>query len=377
MIFWACIISLICLTIASGSAPDDATKVFVKGEGGYFCHKIPTLFSTTDNVLLAFAEARGKNGREACDDFSGTDLVYKRSFDGGVTWGELTLFYTNSSESETNVVGNAAPVQDRDSGRIWLPFCRNNEEIWISHSDDGGLTWALPSSLSGLVQPSWLWVGLGPPGAIQLQSGRLLVPAYHSTSRFKGDGCWSAGFTMYSDDAGVSWQVSGDFGTPFKANECQAVELANGDVLIAARTISTHRIQVTSHDGGVTFDAPYVVPKDSLQQTIEGCEGSIVRDAAGSSDAAPNVLYFSNPNNDLVIRRNMTIFKSIDDGQSWDVFREVDRGAVAYSSLQMFPTAALAGGVKRKLLILYERSNSMEVVFEPDEIVLWAIDLLG
>ena len=267
-------------------------------------------------------------------------------------------------------VGNAAPVEDRTTGRIWVPFCRNNEEIWISYSDDQGQTWAAPSWLPGLVQPSWQWVGLGPPGAIQLKSGRLLVPAYHSTSPWKGDGCVSAGFTMYSDDSGRSWQVSADFGAPFKANECQAVELANGDVLIAARTISTHRIQVTSHDGGQTFDAPYVVPKDSLQQTIEGCEGSIVRD-----DASPNVLYFSNPNNDLIIRRNMTIFQSLNDGQSWGVFRSVDRGAVAYSSMQVLPAGATVGKGVRKLMLLYERSDSMEVVFEPDEIVLWAVEL--
>lgn len=60
------------------------------------------------------------------------------------------------------------------------------------------------------------------------------------------------------------------------SNECQAVELSNGDVMIAARTISTHRIQIVSHDGGLTFDTATVVPSEYLQQTIEGCEGSIV-----------------------------------------------------------------------------------------------------
>jgi len=102
--------NIILAVLGSSSAPSDAIKVFVRGEGNYYCHKIPTLYRTSENVLLAFAEARGKDGREACDDFSGTDLVYKRSVDGGLTWGELNVFYTNSSESQTNVVGESYKV---------------------------------------------------------------------------------------------------------------------------------------------------------------------------------------------------------------------------------------------------------------------------
>ena len=50
--------------------PSGAIQVFVRGEGGYYCHKIPYLFRTMSNVLIALAEGRGRDGREACDDFS-------------------------------------------------------------------------------------------------------------------------------------------------------------------------------------------------------------------------------------------------------------------------------------------------------------------
>jgi hypothetical protein len=52
------------------TSPTDAVTVFVKGEGGYYCHKIPYLYRTANNVLIALAEGRGKDGRDACDDFS-------------------------------------------------------------------------------------------------------------------------------------------------------------------------------------------------------------------------------------------------------------------------------------------------------------------
>jgi len=88
--------------------------------------------------------------------------------DGGVTWSPLTLLVSNSSSVDANVVGNAAPVQDLATGRIWLPFCRNNEQVFTTFSDDDGLTWAAPTHHPLLTNPLWKWVGLGPPAGLQL-----------------------------------------------------------------------------------------------------------------------------------------------------------------------------------------------------------------
>ena len=64
------IVLLISTSLAYCSAPEGSSVIFSKGEGGYYCHKIPVLFRTHANTLLAFAEARGGNGRSACDDFT-------------------------------------------------------------------------------------------------------------------------------------------------------------------------------------------------------------------------------------------------------------------------------------------------------------------
>lgn len=58
------------LSFDINSSPETAVLVFEKGEGGYYCHKIPYLFHTNDKTLLALAEGRGRDGRESCDDFS-------------------------------------------------------------------------------------------------------------------------------------------------------------------------------------------------------------------------------------------------------------------------------------------------------------------
>ncbi len=258
-----------------------------------------------------------------------------------------------------------------------MPFCRNNEEVFITYSDDDGLTWSPPVYHPDLVLEDWKWVGLGPPAGLRLSTGRLLIPGYHTT-KWKGDGCASRGHTLYSDDNGLTWQIgSSEFGAPYLSNECQAVELSNGTVLINARTLLTHRIQVVSHDGGVTFDEPYIVP--DLVEPIEGCEGSLIR--YPGDEITPSVMFYSGPNNNGLFRRNMTIMKSFDDGMSWTTHRIVDRGEVSYSAMQIIPTVKSTAkdseeeeevsvqAMKFDIGLLYERSNTFAIVFDPDEIL--------
>ncbi len=93
----------------------------------------------------------------SCSDFTWTDLIYKRSEDGGKTWGALSILYSNSSTGEHNVIGNAAPVALATSSRLLVPFCRNNRQVMLMHSDDDGLTWSSPVNLTGVTQPDWSW----------------------------------------------------------------------------------------------------------------------------------------------------------------------------------------------------------------------------
>lgn len=136
------------------SALEEETVVFSRGEGGYYCIKIPSLITTAKGTLIAFGEGR----MFSCSDFTWTDLIYKRSTDGGKTWGPLTLLYTNSSKGgQHTVIGNAAPVVLRDSHRVLLPFCRNNQQVMLTYSDDDGVTWSAPINISGVVHSSWSW----------------------------------------------------------------------------------------------------------------------------------------------------------------------------------------------------------------------------
>ena len=171
---------------------------FASTEGGYFCIKIPVLLFTAKGSLLAIGEAR----KFSCSDFAWTDLVVKRSEDLGRTWSGMRVIRSASGPGlPPTVIGNAAPVQlAADSAhhpnRILLPHSRNNSDVWVTHSDDDGLTWANATLVppANSTDPSWQWVATGPPGSIQLRgggaggaaaglAGRVVVPGYHGPNR--------------------------------------------------------------------------------------------------------------------------------------------------------------------------------------------------
>lgn len=339
---------------------------FSSGESGYFCIKIPVLLRTTNGTLLAFAEAR----RDSCSDFAWTDIVLKRSSDGGITWSPLQLVRSESGPGITTVIGNAAPVQLRAGpnathpGRILLPHNQNESSTWLTWSDDDGLTWAKPRRIPEADIEGWAWTTTGPPGALQLSTGRIVVPSYHGYTRANLINNLVHGHVLLSDDEGETWRLPKQHDHYDKGqglfNEAQAVELKNGSVLMNARSLASftppNRLQAVSHDGGETFQGVRHVPE--LPQPFNGCEGSIV-------SAPDGTLYFSGPDSKLA-RVRMTIWSSEDSGASWQRLALLDEGMSGYSSLQWLGD---------RLGLLYEQSDELQLVMNPFRFIYREVDV--
>jgi sialidase-1 len=328
--------------------------VFALGEAGYYCIKIPYQLTTAKGTLIAMAEARYLS----CSDFTGTDLVFKRSTDNGTTWSPLMVLYSNTSiaTNEANVIGNAVPIQLRDSPRILVPFSRNNFEMLQTWSDDDGLTWAAPVSIPGGIISGWQWVACGPPGGLQLQSGRLFLPCYHSNWPHWTDATQSRGHTLINDDPmgdPARWRVGAVASGIQWTNEAQAVELEPNHVLVASRGLLIWRIQYESFDGGETLQPPYYV--NNLTEPLDGCEGSILY------HRKYDLLFYSGTISLDPRRFNMTLWTSSDKGRTWALETVVNPGRTAYSSLVLMPDGDSVG-------LLYERSNSSDFVFLPTQI---------
>jgi sialidase-1 len=164
---------------------------------------------------------------------------------------------------------------------------------------------------------------------------------------------------LLSDDDGAHWRVGAQwtFGLAFP-NECQAVEVAPNVVMVNSRSLETWRIQAWSFDGGMTVEPSTITPITGLVQPLGGCQGSTIADASGA-------LWYSGLGETTPLRYNMTVFVAkephVPGRLHFDAVRVIDAGSAAYSSLALLDDGALG--------LLYERANTLEIEFEPDQIV--------
>ncbi len=312
------------------SIVDPAVPVFVRGEEGYACFRIPAIIKTPSGDLLAFVEGR-KNG---CSDTGNIDLVGKRSEDGGKSWGPLQLIW----DDQENTCGNPAPIVD-DMGNIHLLLTWNLGEdreseiiegtskdtrrVFYLHSADKGNTWSVPREITGEVKkPDWTWYATGPGSGIELQmgphEGRLMIGCDHIEAGTKK----YFSHIIYSDDLGKTWHLGGS-SPKDQVNECEVIELASGQLVLNMRNYDREkktRQKAYSTDGGQTWVNQH--HDTTLIEPI--CQAS--------SHLHNDLLLFSNPASSNK-RIRMTVRGSRDGGQSWPLKKLLHEGPSAYSDL--------------------------------------------
>lgn len=319
--------------------------VFESGKDGYHTFRIPALITAANGDLLAICEGR-KTSRA---DHGDVDLVMRRSRDGGKTWSPLQLIYEEGGERKVTI-GNPCPVLDRDTGVIFLPFTRENDDVFIMQTADHGATWSKPSKITDQVKRAdWTWYATGPGNGIQLtegaRRGRLVIPCDHRIASIKDRRASTRSHAIYSDDHGKTWKIGGV--TDFRMNECAVAELRNGDLLLNMRSNrgANRRAVARSTDGGLTWTKP--VDDPALIEPV--CQGSLIRLRHGGS----TLLAFSNPASTK--RERLTIRLSDDDGKTWAKQLTVFTGSAAYSCL-----TELKGG---DIGLIFERDNYGRISF--------------
>ncbi|MHA5051556.1 sialidase family protein [Streptomyces sp. SD15] len=326
------------------------TVPFRAGREGYASYRIPAVVRTASGTLLAFCEGRVDSAR----DHGHIDIVLKRSTDGGRTWGPLQAVANNG----TDLAGNPAPVV-LDTGRVLLVHVRaaasvtedeirrgkvndvDGRRVWVQHSDDDGVTWTgLQEITKSVKKAGWRWYATTPGHALQLSTGRVVVPANHSvppTGTDVGDEPqYYGGHCLLSDDRGETWSIGyvDDSATGYvNANETTAAELPDGRVYFNTRTQHSNprppspppgnRADAHSEDGGRTLVKPFR-PQAGLAGPV--CQAGVLqlRD--------PDLLLFSGPAAPAA-RALMTLRASVDNGRTWRSAFTVDGLPAAYSDL--------------------------------------------
>jgi sialidase-1 len=303
------------------------------------CFRIPSIISTP-TALLAFAEAR----IDKCDDCVKNAIALRRSIDSGATWQSIQFPVpatpSDPADPDSAIGGNPAAVYDSATKTVVLHFCRGQtttskgkktcspaKSNWQVTSTDDGLTWNKPVDISHFFG-KWAGIQPGPGTGIKLQYNKLHPGRLVFAGHF---GVYDTVVVWYSDDGGQTYEVSN---TTFSdMDEVQPAETNTGDVLVAMRNKLSHDKQAgrcfckafaNSSDGGASFGGIYY-EKELISPVCE----------AGFSNIAGS-LYFSNPANKL-IRNDLTIRRSTDNGATWDSSVLVADGPADYSCFVQEP----------------------------------------
>lgn len=324
---------------------------------------------------------RAAKHKSAKGDWGQIDVVARRSTDGGKTWSPSRKIVELKGTFERNpaavaqglgkpgevTINNPVLIADRQPGVVHLLYCIEYGRCFYSRSADDGETFSPGVEITATFEafrPEYDWkvLATGPGHALQLRSGRLVVPVWLSLGTGGHAHRPSVTTTIFSDDSGKTWRRgeiavanTGEFINP---NETTAVELADGRVMLNVRTESKahRRVIVTSPDGATGWSAPHF--DDGLVEPI--CMGSLVRWSWPEGGKAGRIL-FSNPYNlsrrdgkespgagrD---RKNLTVRLSRDEGRTWVGRKSLEPGFSGYSDLAVGPDGSA--------WCLYERGST-------------------
>ena len=364
---WICTASIPSIAeVTSVAVPYQSPKgEYVTLPNHYHTFRIPGMTVATDGSILLFAEGRRGDGSDPRRDKDAPiDVVMRKSNDNGRTWQPMVVIDSGFRRGGGLVdFGDPTPVVDATTGKVFLFYGQwpdvgatyptpgqsslsndGNHIVWIRSSSDHGKTWSEAKQVVYPDQPDetsdglyWRYAEPGPGNGIQLRwqnrpsrNGRLVIPAKRAGSKTPDGPVSVDPFVYYSDDHGESWRV-GQVTTGPDANESEVVELTGGHVLLDARqNAGDFRRRHVSTDGGVTWgtNRPDNIP-------ITPVDGSLARYSSKRAGHDRDRILFSAPRGEGGLnRKNITVWTSYDEGQTFINPVQFNTGFAAYSVVQ-------------------------------------------
>jgi len=228
----------------------DRQVIVDREPGQYLGHPTTLLLEDGKTMLCVYPQGHGRGA-----------IVYKRSFDGGLTWSERLP--TPASWATSKEVPTLHRVVDPAGRRRVIMFsglypCR------MAHSEDDGLTWSE-------LQPVGDWGGIVTMGCvIELKTapGQYMA-LFHDDGRFfAADGKKSPTMTLYkslSTDGGMTWAEPESIFASDEVHLCEPGVVRSPDGGQLAVLLRENRRKHNSHvifsdDEGKSWTAPRELP---------------------------------------------------------------------------------------------------------------------
>ena len=325
--------------VLSASAQNDTlftrTEIYHPGDYGSVAYRIPAAITAKDGSIVIVTDKRKNNDGDLPQDI---DIICNRSTDGGLTWSEP---YTIAQGTGYNHgFGDCALAWSNDDNGLiavfvggpglWNSTSSNPIRSYKSYSYDNGQTWTEPEDITHFIfgddciipeHQTWRASFFGSGNGLLTSTGRIMFVA----AIREGAAQSLNNYAVYSDDNGVTWQVSGR--ASMGGDEAKVTELVDGRILMSIRH-SGHRWYNISEDGGQTW-----MPNTSTWNDIAApaCNGDIIRYTSVEQGGNKNRLLHSVPYGNS--RTHVTVYVSYDEGETWPVKKTVVPYSSAYSSL--------------------------------------------
>nr|XP_033805522.1 sialidase-3-like [Geotrypetes seraphini]XP_033805523.1 sialidase-3-like [Geotrypetes seraphini] len=281
----------------AASVSSQKTTLF-RQEASGVTYRIPALLYIKETgTFLAFAERRA-----TYKDADAEYLVMRRGLmqSDSVQWGSIIPLSLATLPSHRTM--NPCPVYEKKNQVLFLFFIcvhqdstecnqiflgKNAARLCYISSKDHGVTWSqladLTQEVIGKDIANWATFAVGPGHGLQLQSGRLILPAYayyiHRRCCNFPLLCFtrSHSFAFYSDDLGGTWHC-GKLLSKKITGECSMAEVTCNDgayvLYCSARSTYHRRTEALSKDLGLSFEKPHL--SKQLCEPPCGCQGSVV-----------------------------------------------------------------------------------------------------
>ena len=291
-------------------------------------YRIPGITTTEKGTLIAVYDIRYKHSGDLPANI---DVGMSRSTDGGRSWEPMKIIMDMGAPHENNGIGDPAILFDPVTKKIWVAalWSKGNRSIAGSKpglspdttgqfvlvsSDDDGLTWSEPFSITSQVKnPDWHLYFNGPGNGIAMKNGTLVFPSQYwdETTKPASVGIPHSSI-IYSDDHGKTWTS----GTGAKSNttEAQVIETTPGTLMLNMRdNRGKYRSVATTTDMGKTW-VEHPTSYTALPDPV--CMAGFTKASFNVRGQKKEIVFFSNVASQTS-RNHTTIKASTDLGETW------------------------------------------------------------
>ena len=319
------------------------TELYHPGDYGSANYRIPGVITAKDGSIVIVTDKRKYNEGDLPQDI---DIICNRSTDGGHTWSEP---YTIAQGTGVNHgFGDCALAWSNDDNGLiavfvggvglWNSTPSNPIRSYKSYSYDNGQTWTEPEDITHFIfgddciipeHQAWRASFFGSGNGLLTSTGRIMFVA----AIREGSAQSLNNYAVYSDDNGITWHVSGR--ASVGGDEAKVTELVDGRILMSIRHAGKRWYNI-SDDGGETWQ-PNVSTWNDI--TAPACNGDLIRYTSVNQGYNKNRLLHSVPLGNS--RRDVTVYISYDEGETWPMHKTIVPYSSAYSSLCILPDGTI------------------------------------